>query len=120
MPVVALQLLFIILHLNKNMQSTLSSSQRSRRRSKKGKVDVVAPQVQKAYGQQPPTTEGVLEGYYLVFLALFFVVILAEGLFIALSVRERRSAHCSMPLLIRPSQATGSSMVCAGVSTRNC
>ena len=49
---------------------------------------MVAPQVQKAYGQQPPTTEGVLEGYYLGFLAIFFIVILAEGLFIALSVRE--------------------------------
>lgn len=49
---------------------------------------MVAPQVQKAYGLQAPTTEGLLEGYYLGFLAIFFVVILAEGLFIALSVRE--------------------------------
>ena len=81
---------------------------------------MVAPQVQKAYGQQPPTTEGVLEGYYLVFLAIFFVVILAEGLFIALSVRERGSAQCSVPLLIRHGQATGSSIMCAGISTRSC
>ena len=71
------------------MSESLRFSQRSRRRSKKGKVNVVAPQVQKAYGQQPPTTEGVLEGYYLAFLGIFFVVILFQGLFIALSVRPR-------------------------------
>jgi hypothetical protein len=72
-------------------------TQRRRRRSKKGRVNVVAPQVQQAYGGQPPTLEGQLEGYYLTFLAIAFVVILLEGLFLALSVQLSSSSSCRMP-----------------------
>ena len=64
------------------------ASQRSRRRKKKNKVNVVAPQVQQAYGLEPQTAEGQLETSYLLFLGLVFVIIILEGLFIATSVSD--------------------------------
>ena len=63
------------------------SIQRSKRRKKKGKVNVIAPQVQQAYGVEPQSAQGQLETSYLLFLTLVFVFIILEGLFIALSVR---------------------------------
>ena len=98
---------------------SMQGSQRSRRRSKKGKVNVVAPQVQKAYGQEPPTTEGLLEGYYLGFLALFFVVILAEGS--SLPCRCVNAALPSVQSLCSTEvarQLVSRHMVCAGLPTR--
>ncbi|CAK0762827.1 hypothetical protein CVIRNUC_002996 [Coccomyxa viridis] len=58
---------------------------RSKRRKKKGKVNVIAPQVQQAYGVEPQSAQGQLETSYLLFLTLVFVFIILEGLFIALS-----------------------------------
>lgn len=49
-------------------------------------MNVVAPQVQQAYGLEPQTTEGQLETSYLLLLGLIFVIIILEGLFIATSV----------------------------------
>lgn len=63
-------------------------------------MNVVAPRVQQAYGGQAPTKEGLLEGYYLGFLGLYFVFILLEGLFIALSVRPRQ--HACLSQLLSP------------------
>jgi hypothetical protein len=60
--------------------------QRSKRRKKKSKVDVIAPQVEQAYGVEPQTAQGQLETSYLLILALVFVIIILEGLFIATSV----------------------------------
>ena len=60
--------------------------QRSKRRKKKSKVDVIAPQVEQAYGLEPQTAQGQLETSYLLFLALVFAIIILEGLFIATSV----------------------------------
>ncbi len=60
--------------------------QRSRRRKKKNKVNVVAPQVQQAYGGEPATLAGNLEASYLTVLGLAFLLIMLEGLFIAVSV----------------------------------
>ncbi len=62
--------------------------QRSKRRKKKSNVNVVAPQVQQAYGLEPQTAEGQIETSYLLFLGLVFVFIILEGLFIATSVSE--------------------------------
>ena len=61
--------------------------QRSKRRKKKN-VNVVAPQVQQAYGLEPQTAQGQIETSYLLFLGLVFVFIILEGLFIATSVRN--------------------------------
>ncbi|CAL5219714.1 g1605 [Coccomyxa viridis] len=58
---------------------------RSKRRKKKSNVNVVAPQVQQAYGLEPQTAEGQIETSYLLFLGLVFVFIILEGLFIATS-----------------------------------
>ena len=61
-------------------------------------MNVVAPQVQQAYGQQPPTVEGQLEGGYLTLLAIGFVIILLQGLFLALSVRSPSGTpFCAAP-----------------------
>lgn len=60
--------------------------QRSKRRKQKSKVDVIAPQVEQAYGLEPQTAQGQLETSYLLFLALVFAIIILEGLFIATSV----------------------------------
>ena len=60
--------------------------QRSKRRKKKNKVDVIAPQVEQAYGLEPQTAQGQWETSYLLFLALVFAIIILEGLFIAISV----------------------------------
>ena len=68
------------------------AAQRSRRRKKKNKVNVVAPQVQQAYGLEPQTAEGQLETSYLLFLGLVFVIIILEGLFVATSVSVCDSA----------------------------
>ena len=62
--------------------------QRSKRRKKKSNVNVVAPQVQQAYGLEPQTAQGQIETSYLLFLGLVFVFIILEGLFIATSVRN--------------------------------
>ena len=59
---------------------------RKRRRKKSSNVNVVAPQVQQAYGLEPQTAQGQLETSYLLFLGLVFVFIILEGLFIAISV----------------------------------
>ena len=63
--------------------------QKSRRRKKKSKVNVVAPQVQQAYGDEPATLAGNLEASYLTLLGLVFLVIMLEGIFIAVSVSSR-------------------------------
>lgn len=47
----------------------------------------MAPQVQQAYGGKPRSVTGTVETYYVSVLALAFVVILVEGLFVAVSVR---------------------------------
>lgn len=60
--------------------------QRSKRRKRKSKVDVIAPQVEQAYGLEPQTAQGQLETSYLLVLALVFAIIILEGLFIATSV----------------------------------
>ncbi len=64
------------------------AAQRSKRRKKKSNVNVVAPQVQQAYGLEPQTAQGQLETSYLLFLGLVFVLIILEGLFIATSVSD--------------------------------
>ena len=46
----------------------------------------MAPQVQQAYGLEPQTAQGQIETSYLLFLGFVFVVIILEGLFIAISV----------------------------------
>lgn len=65
--------------------------QRSKRRKKKSDVNVIAPQVQQAYGLEPQTAQGQLETSYLLFLGLVFVIIILEGLFIATSVSNHPS-----------------------------
>lgn len=64
----------------------LHTTQRNRRRKKKSKVNVVAPQVQQAYGGEPPTVAASLEGSYLTVLGVAFLIIMLEGVFIAVSV----------------------------------
>lgn len=61
--------------------------QRNRRRKAKSKVTVVAPQVQQAYGGAPKTLQENLEGSYLTLLGVVFLIIMLEGIFIAVSVR---------------------------------
>ena len=58
-------------------------------------MNVIAPQVQQAYGVEPQSAQGQLETSYLLFLTLVFVFIILEGLFIALSVRAPLS--CLVP-----------------------
>ena len=65
--------------------------QRSKRRKKKSNVNVIAPQVQQAYGLEPQTAQGQLETSYLLFLGLVFVFIILEGLFIATTVSNHPS-----------------------------
>ena len=53
--------------------------------------------MQQAYGGGPQTPEGQTETAILQFLALFFLVIMVEGIFIAASVRSHMlCASCNM------------------------
>lgn len=67
---------------------TLCATQRGRRaQKKKAGPTVVAPQVQQAYGGGAQTPAGQAETLAVRALGVFFFFILAEGLFLALSVR---------------------------------
>ncbi|CAL8467828.1 g7366 [Coccomyxa elongata] len=63
----------------------IEEEMRNRRRKKKSKLNVVAPQVQQAYGGEPPTVAASLEGSYLTVLGVAFLIIMLEGVFIAVS-----------------------------------
>lgn len=66
------------------------AAQRGRRaQKKKAGPTVVAPQVQQAYGGGAQTPAGQAETLVVRALGVFFFFILAEGLFLALSVRLR-------------------------------
>ena len=72
------------------MAETPCAAQRGRRAQKKKAgpgPTVVAPQVQQAYGGGAQTPAGQAETLAVRALGVFFFFILAEGLFLALSVR---------------------------------
>ena len=48
---------------------------------------VIAPQVEQAYGKSPQPPASQFETAILQFLALFFIAIMTEGVFLAVSVR---------------------------------
>ena len=48
---------------------------------------IIAPQVDQAYGKSPQPPSSQFETSILQFLALFFIVIMTEGVFLAVSVR---------------------------------
>ena len=68
------------------MDTTARCAEEQEEEKKKSKVDVIAPQVEQAYGLEPQTAQGQLETSYLLVLALVFAIIILEGLFIATSV----------------------------------
>ena len=58
----------------------------------------MAPQVQQAYGLEPQTAQGQIETSYLLFLGLVFVIIILEGLFIAISVSNYLNKYIALRL----------------------
>lgn len=61
---------------------------------------MVAPQVEQAYGDNPQPPASQAETLVLQFLGVFFLAIIAEGLFLAVSVRNSDSdCDCALNLI---------------------